>query len=113
MSENNKAVEEMIDVEVAYALPEQQKLIALEVPIGTTALQAAQQSGITHYFEELDVEQAPMGVFGKAVDAASHVLAAGERVEIYRPLLIDPKENRKARAAKVKAGRAEKAKRPD
>jgi uncharacterized protein len=104
---------EMITVEVAYALPDQQKLIALQVPAGTTALQAAQQSGITEYFAELDVGQAPMGIFGKAVDAASYVLAAGERIEIYRPLLIDPKENRKARAAKVKADKAEKAKSPE
>lgn len=97
---------EMIRVEVAYALPERQQIIALNVPQGTTALNAARQSGIADLFEGLDLEQSPMGVFGKAVQPASHVLAAGERVEIYRPLLIDPTESRKARAAKVKAGKA-------
>jgi uncharacterized protein len=97
---------DMITVEVVYALPEQQQLIALQVPVGTTALGAVRLSGIAGLFAGIDIEQTPMGIFGKSVDAASHVLAAGERVEIYRPLLIDPKESRKARAAKVKAGKA-------
>lgn len=96
---------DLIAVEVAYALPEQQQIIALKVAAGTTALAAARQSGIAGLFGGLDLEQLPMGVFGKAVDAASHVLAAGDRVEIYRPLLIDPKESRKARADKVKSAR--------
>lgn len=96
----------MIAVEVVYALSERQKLIGLQVPHGTTALAAVRQSRIADAFEGLDIEAAPMGIFGKAVDAASHVLAEGDRVEIYRPLLIDPKESRKARAAKVKAGKA-------
>jgi putative ubiquitin-RnfH superfamily antitoxin RatB of RatAB toxin-antitoxin module len=99
---------DLIPVEVAYALPERQQIIALNVPLGTTALAAARQSGIAELFGGLDLEQSPMGIFGKAVEAASHVLAAGERIEIYRPLLIDPKESRKARAAKVKAGKAAK-----
>jgi putative ubiquitin-RnfH superfamily antitoxin RatB of RatAB toxin-antitoxin module len=100
---------DLIKVEVAYALPERQKIIALNVPAGTTALAAARLSGIADLFEGLDLDQSPMGVFGRAVDADKHVLAPGDRVEIYRPLLIDPKESRKARAAKVKAGKMAKA----
>ena len=106
-------MDDMLDIEVVYALPERQKLIALQVPAGTTVREAARQSGITGFFDGLDIEQAPMGIFGKAVDADSHVLMAGNRVEIYRPLLIDPKESRKARAARVKAGRAEVLKDPE
>ncbi len=91
-----------IKVEVAYALPEKQSIIVLEVEQGTTALQAALASNISSQFQGLDVENARMGIFGKAVDASKYELRQGDRVEIYRPLLIDPKANRKARAAKLK-----------
>ena len=98
---------EQIAVEVAYALPESQRIVSLTVSAGTTALEAVQLSGIGEHFEELDTT-APLklGVFGKAV-ASSYALSAGERVEIYRPLKIDPKEVRKQRAAKAKAAREE------
>ena len=93
----------MIRVEVAYARPEKQKLIALEVPEGTTLYEAAVQSGITEHFPDLDLESAPMGVFGKAEPApGKRVLQDGERVEIYRPLKLDPKEVRRARAEKAR-----------
>ena len=96
---------EQIAVEVAYALPDSQKIQAITVPEGTTALEAVQLSGIEQYFDELNInESLKLGVFGKAV-AATHVLSEGERVEIYRPLKIDPKEVRKQRAAKAKATR--------
>ncbi|MEM6581713.1 MAG: RnfH family protein [Pseudomonadota bacterium] len=93
-----------ITVEVAYALPHKQRILALSVPEGTTALEAARQSGIDQQFEDIDLEHAKFGIFGSAV-AAKHVLKAGDRVEIYRPLIADPKEVRKARAAKAKARR--------
>ncbi|MFT5483211.1 MAG: putative ubiquitin-RnfH superfamily antitoxin RatB of RatAB toxin-antitoxin module [Halieaceae bacterium] len=96
----------MITVEVAYALPDKQQIIALEVAEGTTALEAAQQSGITKTFPEIDIDGSKMGIFGKAVKPSHYIMKAGERVEIYRPLLIDPKENRKERAAKTKAAKA-------
>lgn len=99
---------EMITVEVAYALPNKQKIIALDVAVGTTAFAAAQQSGITQVFPEIELETADMGVFGKSVKPKHYVLNDGERVEIYRPLIADPKEVRKQRAAKAKAKRAEK-----
>jgi putative ubiquitin-RnfH superfamily antitoxin RatB of RatAB toxin-antitoxin module len=95
----------LIPIEVAYALPERQQIIALQVKPGTTALAAAQQSGIAGLFGGLDLEASPLGVFGKAVDPQKYIVAPGDRVEIYRPLQVDPKESRKARAAKVKAGK--------
>lgn len=95
-------------VEVAYALPHKQKILSLTVPEGTTALQAVQQSGIQAHFPELDLEASALGIFGKAIPKpAERVLMSGERVEIYRPLIADPKEVRKQRAAKAKAAREE------
>lgn len=98
--------ESLISVEVAYALPDKQKLIALQVAPGTTMFDAVQQSGIAGHFPELDIEHVTMGIFSK-VEASpkTRVLEAGERVEIYRPLLIDPKDNRKARAQQAKVRR--------
>ncbi|MCK0154027.1 RnfH family protein [Alcanivorax sp. S6407] len=88
-----------IHVEVAYALPEKQRLIGLDVPEGTTMLEAARLSGIAEQFEGLDLDKAAMGLFGKVVaNPGKQVLQAGERVEIYRPLKADPKLNRKKRA---------------
>jgi putative ubiquitin-RnfH superfamily antitoxin RatB of RatAB toxin-antitoxin module len=72
---------------------------------GTTALQAAQQSGITGKFEGIDLENSKLGIFSKVV-APSQVLRDGDRVEIYRPLIADPKEVRKARAARAKERRS-------
>jgi len=96
-----------INVEVAYALPDRQKLIALRVAPGTSMYEAVQQSGIAGFFPELDIDRAAMGIFGK-VEASpkARSLQDGERVEIYRPLLIDPKDNRKARAKQAKERRA-------
>ncbi len=92
-----------INVEVAYAKPEQQKIIKLEVEPGCSAMLAVQRSGITAVFPEIDLESAKMGIFGKVIPKpATHALQDGDRVEIYRPLIIDPKELRKARAAKAK-----------
>jgi putative ubiquitin-RnfH superfamily antitoxin RatB of RatAB toxin-antitoxin module len=95
----------MINVEVAYALDNKQALLELQVGEGTTALQAAQQSGITGKFEGIDLENSKLGIFSKVV-APSQVLRDGDRVEIYRPLIADPKEVRKARAARAKERRS-------
>ncbi len=100
--------EQTIQVEVAFALPERQAIIPLQVLPGTTALQAAQRSGIAERFAGLDLDNARLGIFGKSV-AADQVLQEGDRVEIYRPLKADPKEVRKARAARVKERRQEEA----
>ena len=95
----------MINIEVAYALDSKQALLELQVAEGTTALQAAQQSGITDKFEGIDLENAKLGIFSKVV-APTQVLREGDRVEIYRPLIADPKEVRKARAARAKERRS-------
>ncbi len=98
---------DLITVEVAYALPHKQKIIALLVEPGTTALDAVKRSKITDHFPELDIASAKMGIFGqslgtKGLEAADkHVLHAGDRVEIYRPLASDPKEARRKRADKA------------
>lgn len=99
--------EQGITVEVAYALPEKQKIIRLTVPAGTTVLEAAHLSGITEHFPGLDIDASNLGVFGKSVPKpAERELAEGERVEIYRPLIADPKEIRKRRAAQAKAAQS-------
>jgi uncharacterized protein len=99
---------QQIAVEVAYALPERQRIVALRVPVGTTVLAAAERSGIARLFEGLDLATAKMGIFGKLIaEPRSHVLADGDRVEIYRPLEADPKEARKARARKAAASEAD------
>ena len=93
-----------IAVEVAYARPERQEIISLSVPAGTTLLQAVELSGICKSFPEIDLGSVKMGIFGKAVPkSAEQPLQNGERVEIYRALIADPKEVRKKRAEKVKA----------
>ncbi len=98
-------------VEVAYALPHEQKIIALQVEEGCTAQQAVVRSGMVELFPDIEPETAPMGVFGKAIkDPATTVLREGDRVEIYRPLIADPKEVRARRAAKMKAQKAAEAK---
>ena len=95
-----------IPVEVAYALPDKQRIVKLDVTPGTTALEAATLSKFDELFDELVVgSYLKIGVWGKA-STADRLLAAGERVEIYRALLVDPKELRKARAAKARAARA-------
>jgi len=92
----------LINVEVAFALPDQQKIIALQVPVGTTVYDTAVMSGIVDHFEGLQLAGTPMGIFGKAVkNPQAEKITQGQRVEIYRPLTIDPKVARANRAAKT------------
>lgn len=101
-----------IQVEVAYATPESQKIIAIDVDEGTTAEQAAIDSNITQFYPEIDFNTASLGVFGNALGArglpvaSEYILRDGDRVEIYRPLIADPKEVRKRRAAEAAERRA-------
>jgi len=93
-----------IDIEVVYALAGEQRLLRLSVPAGTTVREAALRSAMDRHFPGLDLSTAALGIFGRLVaKPEERVLEAGERVEIYRPLLADPKEVRKARAARAKA----------
>lgn len=89
----------LIKIEVACAWPEKQWVKALEVASGCTAQQAVVLSGIADAFPELALTECKLGVFSKVVDSQC-VLVDGDRVEIYRPLLLDPKEARRQRAQK-------------
>lgn len=87
----------LMKVEVAYALPDEQVIIVIEVPQNTTIEAAIQQSGILEQFPEIDLGENKVGVFSK-LSSLTTPLRAGDRVEIYRPLKIDPKEIRRQRA---------------
>ena len=98
----------MINVEVAYALPQRQQIIALKVEPGCTVFDAVERSGILRQFPEIDLASAKMGIFGKAVGKPREAtLSDGDRVEIYRPLIADPKVVRKQRAERIKAEKAD------
>ena len=92
---------ESINVEVAYAIPEKQIIRAVNVDAGTTIGAAIVQSGIMMDFPELELEEAKVGIFGKMA-AMTTILSDGDRVEIYRDLIADPKEVRRKRAAEGK-----------
>ncbi len=99
------ASEERITVEVAYAKPQEQCILAVEGPAGMTVGEALERSKITQRFPEIELQEAKVGVFGK-LSTRDAVLRDGDRVEIYRPLIADPKEARKKRAGKTKPKRA-------
>lgn len=86
-------------IEVAYAKPEKQVIIPVEVEESCTIEKAIALSGVLKLFSEIDLEQNKVGVFGK-VAQLTDTLRENDRVEIYRPLIADPKESRRARAAK-------------
>ena len=95
--------EHSFNVEVAYALADKQKIISVTVNKGCTVFEAAQLSGIAQQFPDIDLATAKMGIFSKLIDEPrTQLVQAGERIEIYRPLLIDPKEARAQRALKAK-----------
>ena len=91
-----------VHIEVAYATPEKQRIVSLTVPGGTTVREAARRSQLDELFPGLDLEAVPLGIFGKKVPKPEQTaVEEGQRVEIYRPLLIDPKQARANRAAKA------------
>jgi hypothetical protein len=94
--------DERIEVEVAYARPDEQVILALKVPPGATIEEAIRLSTVLERFPEIDLATSKVGVFGK-VGRLDQELVDGDRVEIYRPLIADPKEARKQRAAEGKA----------
>lgn len=91
---------DVIEVEVCYALPEQQTLLRLEVDNNASIDSIIAQSGILDIHPEIDLTINKVGVFSKLAKLTD-TLHPGDRVEIYRPLLIDPKEVRKQRALKA------------
>ena len=94
---NYTVVSRHIRVEVAYATPLRQEIIALEVEEGCCIRQAVESSGILQRFPEIDLAQQSVGIFSKKHEL-SDVLSDGDRIEIYRPLTIDPKEARRTKA---------------
>jgi putative ubiquitin-RnfH superfamily antitoxin RatB of RatAB toxin-antitoxin module len=96
-----------ISVEVVYGLADRQVLLNIKVPAGTTVYEAVRQSDIVKHFPDADIDNARMGIYSKAIaDPRQHVLKEGDRVEIYRPLIIDPKEARRRRADAARSERA-------
>lgn len=92
----------MISIEVVYASVSRQVLLKVDVPFDATVRQALTLSGIGAHFPELDLEHCPVGIFGRSVSSPeTKGLGEGDRIEIYRPLLADPKEIRRLRAAKA------------
>ena len=88
--------------EVAYAAAERQVLVAIDVDEGATVEMALRQAAGHAAFDGLNLNRMPVGVYGKRVDR-SRVLRPGDRIELYRPLLLDPKEARRRRALANKA----------
>ncbi|SEM85804.1 hypothetical protein SAMN05216404_101337 [Nitrosospira multiformis] len=86
-----------IDIEVVYALPEKQIVRQMNLPEGTTVEQAVKLSGILPRFPEIDLLKNKLGIYGKLVPPTT-VLRNRDRIEIYRPLRVDPKEARRKRA---------------
>lgn len=96
--------EQPIQVEVAFTGRDEQALLAVEGATGLTVREAIERSGILRRFPEIHLEVNKVGVYGRLVKL-DQPLEAGDRVEIYRPLIADPKESRKRRAAEGKVMR--------
>ena len=90
---------EEIMVEVAYALPEEQVIISLKVPTKFNVKQAIEKSGIQKKFSSIYLSKNKVGIFGKKT-TLDHLLKDRDRIEIYRSLILDPKEMRRKRAVK-------------
>ncbi|CAB3653186.1 RnfH family protein [Paraburkholderia rhynchosiae] len=98
---------ERLSIQVCYALANEQVLIAVELPVGATLRQAIEASGVLQRYPQIDLDTQKVGVFGK-LKPLDTVLADQDRVEIYRPLLVDPKVSRQRRVEKTrKAGSIE------
>jgi uncharacterized protein len=93
-----------ITIEVSYALPHQQFLKRIEVCAGTALAQAIELSGVAGLYPEIDFKNQKVGIYGKIVNMDT-ILQQNDRVEIYRSLLIDPKEKRRIRSDSRKGKR--------
>ena len=92
-------------IEVIYALPDHQELVVLDLPEGSTAIQAVEASGLLQRYPDIEPGgRNKLGIFAKLVKADA-VLRERDRVEIYRPLIADPKEVRRQKAAQGKVMR--------
>jgi len=86
-----------ITVMVVYALANQQEVLSIDVAVNSSVDEAIQASGILHKFEEIDLAKNKVGIFGKIVEL-DQILHDQDRVEIYRPLMVDPMQARRKRA---------------
>lgn len=93
----DESARKTIRVEVAYGTPQRQLVLPVEMPAGSTLEEAIERSGIRDEFPGLVVDSAAVGVFGKKA-AMNYALRDGDRVEIYRPLIANPREARRLRA---------------
>jgi putative ubiquitin-RnfH superfamily antitoxin RatB of RatAB toxin-antitoxin module len=84
-------------IEVAYALPDEAFLKSFEVDENATIIEVINQSGVLQHYPEIDLTQNQLGIFGKVV-TLEEPLRNKDRIEIYRPLIADPKEVRKRKA---------------
>ena len=100
-SMDNPTPNKTINIEVAYALPDEQIIIPIQVNEGVTLEEAVHLSEILKKYPEIDMEKNKFGIFGKLAKLDA-VLREGDRIEIYRPLIADPKAVRKKRAAEGK-----------
>lgn len=89
--------DQRILVEIIYALPNEQKIFIIEVQKPCTLEFAIQQSGILTHYKEIDLTKLSVGIFGR-IKKLSTIVQDGDRIEIYRPLLVDPKEKRRKNA---------------
>lgn len=96
----------MINVEVVYALPHEQRVFSLMVDSESTVEEIIQQSGVLALYPEVDLNKNKVGVFSRNVKLDSKV-REHDRIEIYRPLLADPKEIRRKRAEQAKLKNSE------
>jgi putative ubiquitin-RnfH superfamily antitoxin RatB of RatAB toxin-antitoxin module len=100
--------EDKLTIEVVYGVPHKQKILTLLVAAGSTVEQAIIDSGIITLFPEIDLSINKVGVWNRAVKLSEAVNDL-DRIEVYRPLIADPKDVRKRRAEKAKLeGRADK-----
>lgn len=90
-----------LEIEVVYARPERQELVQIRLPEGATLQQAVEASGLLQKYPEIDLAKGKFGIYAK-LSRLDTPLRARDRVEIYRPLIADPKEVRKKRAAEGK-----------
>jgi putative ubiquitin-RnfH superfamily antitoxin RatB of RatAB toxin-antitoxin module len=91
----------MIDIEIVYGLPHKQVLLSVSVPAGSSIAEAIAHSCMDKHFPDVDYSKLKVGVFGRS-ERPTTVIKAGDRIEIYRPLIADPKEMRRLRAEKMK-----------
>lgn len=91
-----------INIEITYALPHEQSLVSLNLPEGVSVEEAIRKSGLLEKYPEIDLSVNKVGIWNKAAELSA-ILREKDRVEIYRPLIADPKEVRRKRAEEGKA----------